>query len=274
MKRVMWLLTAALALSILSVPWMFVEIEATFTSGVPEGSTVSLTSDVSIDGSVTREMEVTQSTPFIEWMADRQDANLTVVGQEPDQESGTQAEGGLTRGTVVGGLIVVSAITLSVLSLRGSIRGAENTTRFALGVWAIGLFLLTVAVPWAWASAITDQIDQGESPWVGQGPDAKFAHINHSEKMSLAFNGIRIDHSGTMWDLLLIDDQNRSAAAISPPEGEEVRQRALIGWEGTIRLDYGPAIWIWISAMIPLAVTFTWERTEHTSKVSPDCSDE
>jgi len=238
----------ALAFSSLLVPWMVFESELEFTSGKPERSIIILESEVDSDSQYNT-IEVEKATPFFLWMFSREDvteyeeANETV----PEEVNSTRLDN--TR--MLMHFIVLLQITACIILFSGL--GIKK--RYAIIIWLVGLLTLAVVVPWAWMSDSAEVMSGGET-WQGQGfeEEQTFVHSEFEYRFDWGISGVSLSHSGSGWDLGMVDADNRTLVEEGPPVNHPAQEDALISWEGELGLSFGLALLLWSISILPIII--------------------
>ncbi len=245
--RKWWIgLVIVLAFSSLLVPWMVFESELEFTSGKPERSIIILESEVNSDSQYNT-IEVEKATPFFLWMFSREDVAEYEETNEPAREEVNPTRLDNTR--MLMHFLVLLQVTACVILFSGL--GIKK--RYAIIIWIVGLLTLAMVVPWAWMSDSAEVMSAGET-WQGQGfeEEQTFIHSEFEYQFNWGISGISLSHSGSGWDLGMVDADNRTLIKEGPPENHPSQEDALISWEGELGLSFGLALLFWVLSLLPI----------------------
>lgn len=213
--------------------WFTVEGEGVYVEGLEREPTIWVNYTVDASEEVI-EMEITNATPLLHYMNQRE--SIT----EPTPMESRCETGCVDRTRDVLALTFALLVLLQVLSIFNPNRSLNWASGGAMV--SAGLLLMILIPIASFADFGTDGEDSTGGGFTSGDRDAalasEFAHHETSSELDLTLDGLEVEFRSAGYDLGLIAEENRSAAAETPPADDD----AWIAFEGRMTASWGDGI--------------------------------
>ena len=227
----------------LSSAWFQIQAKGTYVEGIEREPTLWSNYTMGSE-SEHLQVEITNATPFIVYMSERD------IVSESDVDETSLEDDGFSLDEARG--VVKAGVALTVLSF-AAILYRPRFLWMGMGFWAFTAFALLVIVPMSLLGGYASVEEPEPSGGLETGDEAgegQFAHSELESDLSLKIIGVEWSFDSSGYDLGLVAEEHREAVATTPPEEGEPGHDAFIRFVGEVVISAGNGTIAWL--LIPV----------------------
>ena len=227
----------------LSSAWFQIQAKGTYVEGIEREPTLWSNYTMGSE-SEHLQVEITNATPFIVYMSERD------IVSESDVDETSLEDDGFSLDEARG--VVRAGVALTVISF-AAILYRPRFLWMGMGFWAFTAFALLVIVPMSLLGGYASVEEPEPSGGLETGDEAgegQFAHSELESDLSLKIIGVEWSFDSSGYDLGLVAEEHREAVATTPPEEGEPGQDAFIRFVGEVVISAGNGTIAWL--LIPV----------------------
>jgi len=227
----------------LSSAWFQIQAKGTYVEGIEREPTLWSNYTMGSE-SEHLQVEITNATPFIVYMSERDIVSESDVDETSLEDDGFSLDE--ARGVVRAG-VALTVITFAAILYR------PRFLWMGMGFWAFTAFALLVIVPMSLLGGYASVEEPEPSGGLETGDEAgegQFAHSELESDLSLKIIGVEWSFDSSGYDLGLVAEEHREAVATTPPEEGEPGHDAFIRFVGEVVISAGNGTSAWL--LIPV----------------------